>query len=96
MNAPNSHGEFLRVPMNSDQIMSTKLDFLVEEAPEGGYTARALGHAIFTEGDTPEQVEENVGDARPARCCEMRRFADALRASRSTTASGWLMASSFG
>ncbi len=27
--------------------------FLVEEAPEGGYTARALGEAIFTEAETP-------------------------------------------
>jgi hypothetical protein len=26
--------------------------FLVEEAPEGGYTARALGYSIFTEADT--------------------------------------------
>ena len=43
--------------------MSTEMVFLVEEAPEGGYTARALGHAIFTEGETPEQVEENVRDA---------------------------------
>jgi hypothetical protein len=26
--------------------------FVVEEAPEGGYTARALGVSIFTEADT--------------------------------------------
>ena len=26
--------------------------FVVEEAPEGGYTARALGESIFTEGDS--------------------------------------------
>jgi len=43
--------------------MSTEIVFLVEEAPEGGYTARALNEAIFTEGDTPEQVEANVRDA---------------------------------
>lgn len=43
--------------------MSSELVFLVEEAPEGGYTARALGHAIFTEGETPEEVEANVRDA---------------------------------
>ena len=43
--------------------MSTELVFLIEEAPEGGFTARALSQAIFTEGDTPEQVEENVRDA---------------------------------
>lgn len=37
--------------------------FLVEEAPEGGFTARALGHSIFTEGDTLDEVEENARDA---------------------------------
>jgi hypothetical protein len=37
--------------------------FLVEEAPEGGYTARALGHSIFTEADTWEQLKENVQEA---------------------------------
>ncbi|MGH9446590.1 MAG: hypothetical protein ACRD3O_12795 [Terriglobia bacterium] len=30
---------------------STELIFMVEEAPEGGYTARALGESIFTEGN---------------------------------------------
>ena len=43
--------------------MGTELVFLVEEAPEGGYTARALSQPIFTDGDTPEQVEANVRDA---------------------------------
>ena len=43
--------------------MGTELVFLVEKAPEGGYTARALGHAIFTEGDSPEQIEANARDA---------------------------------
>ena len=43
--------------------MSTELVFLVEEAPEGGFTARALGQAIFTEGETPKQVEANARDA---------------------------------
>ena len=37
--------------------------FLVEEAPEGGFTARALGHAIITEADTFDQIEENARDA---------------------------------
>jgi len=37
--------------------------FLVEEAPEGGYTARALGESIFTEADNVETLEENVRDA---------------------------------
>ena len=37
--------------------------FLVEEDPEGGYTARALGHAIFTEADTEEGIHAAVRDA---------------------------------
>ena len=41
----------------------TEVIFIVEQAPEGGYTARALGEAIFTEADSEAQLEENVRDA---------------------------------
>jgi hypothetical protein len=34
--------------------------FLVEEAPEGGYTARALGESIFTEAETISELHEQV------------------------------------
>jgi len=37
--------------------------FLVEDAPEGGYTARALGHSIFTEADTWEELKEAIQEA---------------------------------
>jgi hypothetical protein len=37
--------------------------FLVEEAPEGGYTARALGESIFTEADDLESLHEQIRDA---------------------------------
>lgn len=37
--------------------------FQVEEAPEGGYTARALGASIFTEADNLDALHENVRDA---------------------------------
>ena len=37
--------------------------FLVEEAPEGGYTARALGHAIHTEADSLAELKVMVQDA---------------------------------
>ena len=37
--------------------------FLVEEAPEGGYTARALGHSIFTEADSLAELRVNLQDA---------------------------------
>lgn len=37
--------------------------FLVEDAVEGGYTARALGESIFTEADTLEDLHDKVRDA---------------------------------
>ena len=37
--------------------------FVVEEAPEGGFNARALGASIFTEADTLPQLREAVRDA---------------------------------
>ncbi len=37
--------------------------FVVEEAPEGGWTARALGESIFTEADDIESLHQQVRDA---------------------------------
>lgn len=37
--------------------------FVVEDAPEGGLAARALGVAIFTEADTMAELREAVRDA---------------------------------
>ncbi len=37
--------------------------FLVEEAPEGGYTARAVGEAIFTQAKDFDELQTRVRDA---------------------------------
>jgi hypothetical protein len=37
--------------------------FMVEEAPEGGYLARALGQSIVTEADSLAELHANVRDA---------------------------------
>lgn len=37
--------------------------FLVEEAPEGGYTAKALGEDIFTEADSVDELRAMIKDA---------------------------------
>ena len=37
--------------------------FLVEDAAEGGFTARALGHSIFTEADSYDELRDQVRDA---------------------------------
>lgn len=42
---------------------ANELIFQVEEAPEGGYTARELGASIFTESDDLDGLHENVRDA---------------------------------
>ena len=43
--------------------MDKEIVFLVEEAPGGGYQARALGHDIFTEADTFDELKRMVQDA---------------------------------
>ena len=37
--------------------------FLVEDAVEGGYTARSLGESIFTEGENIDELRVNIRDA---------------------------------
>ena len=41
----------------------SELIFLVEPAPEGGFIAKALGAAIFTEADTLADLHARVRDA---------------------------------
>lgn len=41
----------------------SELIFLVEEAAEGGYTARAASASIFTEADTLETLRGNIREA---------------------------------
>jgi dephospho-CoA kinase len=42
---------------------TTEIIFLVEDDPEGGYTARALGESIFTQADDLSTLKEMVRDA---------------------------------
>lgn len=43
--------------------MGMELIFEVRDAEEGGYCARAPGHAIFTEANTWEELRANVLEA---------------------------------
>jgi hypothetical protein len=43
--------------------MMDEIIFVVRESPEGGYEAHALGHSIFTEADTLEELRRQVQDA---------------------------------
>lgn len=41
----------------------TEIIFSVQESPEGGYQARALGYSIFTEADSLDELKTMVRDA---------------------------------
>jgi len=44
-------------------MAETEIIFSVQESPEGGYEARALGHDIFTQAESMEELREMVRDA---------------------------------
>ena len=44
-------------------LMRMELIFEIHDAEEGGFCARALGHAIFTEAETWEALRVNVLEA---------------------------------
>ena len=44
-------------------MAESEIIFAVSESPEGGYEARALGHSIFTQADTMEELKAMVQDA---------------------------------
>jgi len=43
--------------------MSREIIFIVEESPEGGYEAKAVGHSVFTEAETLDELKTMIQDA---------------------------------
>jgi hypothetical protein len=41
----------------------SEIIFVVENAPEGGFSARAVGESIFTEAETVDELRIQVRDA---------------------------------
>jgi predicted RNase H-like HicB family nuclease len=41
----------------------SEIIFIIENSDEGGYTAKALGYSIYTEGETLDELKENIKDA---------------------------------
>jgi hypothetical protein len=41
----------------------TEIIFSVQESPEGGFEARALGYSIFTQADSLEELKTMLRDA---------------------------------
>ncbi len=42
---------------------NNEIIFYIEESEEGGYVARALGHSIFTDGESEDDLKANIKDA---------------------------------
>ena len=41
----------------------SEIIFIIENADEGGYIAKALGYSIITEAETFDELKENIKDA---------------------------------
>ena len=57
----------------SARFPHNEIIFMVDEHFDGGYSARALGESIFTEGDNLEELREMVRDAVRVRFDEDER-----------------------
>jgi hypothetical protein len=44
-------------------MAQTEIIFSIQESPEGGYEARALGYPIFTQADSMEELKSILRDA---------------------------------
>jgi hypothetical protein len=44
-------------------MTETEIIFTIEESADGGYEARALGHPLFTEADTLDELKQMIRDA---------------------------------
>lgn len=43
--------------------MGSEIIFEIAESPEGGYDARALGHSIYTQAETIDELKAMLQDA---------------------------------
>jgi hypothetical protein len=44
-------------------MLESEIVFAVQESPEGGYEARALGHSIYTQAETFDELKKVLQDA---------------------------------
>jgi hypothetical protein len=49
--------------MGKPQMGEGEIIFAVEESPEGGYEARALGYSIYTQAETLDELKAMIQDA---------------------------------
>jgi hypothetical protein len=56
-------GQGFIIAARRTEMTESEIIFAVEESPDGGYEARALGHSIYTQADTLDELKVMVRDA---------------------------------
>ncbi len=46
-----------------DSMAQSEIIFSIQESPEGGFEARALGHSIFSQADSLDELKSMLRDA---------------------------------
>jgi hypothetical protein len=49
--------------MGDSKMSDAEIIFIVEESMEGGYEAKALGHSIYTQGETVDDLKQQIKEA---------------------------------
>ncbi|PSB24616.1 2-oxoisovalerate dehydrogenase E1 subunit beta [Stenomitos frigidus] len=57
----------------------TEIIFLVEDDPDGGYVARAIGESIFTQAESIKELEALVRDAVQCHYPDQQRCSNMIR-----------------
>jgi len=57
------NGPLCRMVVWRRMLMASEIIFVIEESPEGGFEAQAVGHSVFTEADTLEELKTKIQDA---------------------------------
>lgn len=43
--------------------MNTEIIFIIQDSLDGGFEAKAVGHSIYTEAETMEELKNNIIEA---------------------------------
>ncbi len=55
-------------------MAETEIFFSVKKLRDGGYEARAVGHSIFTQAETMQELRANVSDAVACHFGDRKKF----------------------
>lgn len=60
---PRRQQQLRRIGSVTSNVLGNEIILVVDESAEGGFEARALGHSIYTEADSLDELRAMVRDA---------------------------------